>query len=76
VTKDEAMLVRVGDSVIPDPFWNTMAISRHLKLPDAVVVKDIIERQSQTGINFRVETIGKDTMVLDAGWFSIPERVE
>lgn len=62
--------------MIPDPLWNATTSSMNRKLPDVVVVKDIIERKSQTGINFLVETIGKDQMFLDAGWFSIPERVE
>ena len=76
MTRDEAMCVRVGDSVIPNPMWNATTSSMHRKLPDVVVVMDIIERKCQTGINFCVETIGKDPIFLDAGWFSIPERVE
>lgn len=76
MTRDEAMRVRVGDSVIPDPMWNATTSSMHRKLQDVVVVMDMIERKCQTGINFRVETIGKDEICIDAGWFSIPERVE
>lgn len=76
MTRDEAMLVRPGDSVIPDPMWNATTSIRHRKLPDVVVVKGVATGRSQTGVVFRVETIGKDQAVLDAGWFSMPESVE
>lgn len=76
MTRDEAMRVRAGDTVIPDPMWNATTSSRHRKLPDVVVVLDAFEHQSETGINFRVETIGKDRLNLDAGWFSRPEKSE
>ncbi len=77
MTRDEALTVRVGDTVIPDPVWNAETGSRHNKFPASVSVLNIItKRHSQTGIMFKVETIGKDPIWLDAGWFSLPEKPE
>jgi len=76
MTKDEAMRVRVGDNLAPDPMWNDTTVSRHRKLPDIVTVRDIKGVRSQSGRMFHVQTIGKDDICLDAGWFSLPEKSE
>ena len=72
MTRDEAMIVRVGDRLIPDPRWNATIRNRNSKFPDVVVVKDVANRRSRTGAIFLVENIGKETIALDAGWFSMP----
>jgi hypothetical protein len=75
MTKDEAMRVRVGDKLTPDPMWNDTTARRCRKLPDVVAVLGIIiNRYSQTWIMFKVKTIGKEPICLDAGWFSLPEK--
>ncbi len=74
MTREEALAVRVGDTVIPDPMWNATTGARHKRLPAGVTVLGTIERKSQTGVLLQVETIGKDKIWIDAGWFALPER--
>lgn len=62
----------VGDMLTPKPDWNKSEGQRRNHLPASVEVLDVIPARSQSGVLYRVKTIGGDLRDLDAGWFETP----
>ena len=67
MNKEQALTIKAGDFVRPSSFWNET--ERKRKLPRMACVLEVVKKQSQTGITFRVQFLNGDYGELDAGWF-------
>jgi hypothetical protein len=63
--------IRRGDMLSPIPLWNATA-GRTSRLSNLTEVLDVIPAQSQSGVLFRVRTLGGIECDLDAAWFEDP----
>lgn len=70
MTSEDAESVAIGDMLYPVSAWNNTTRTLKLGVPTAVL--GIQRTSSQTKISFLVRTIGKELMLLDAGWFHPP----
>jgi hypothetical protein len=68
MTRDEAKTIKVGDLLVPDPYWNETG-SRKLPSPTRVLGINR-ETRSQTGTLLNVTFTGRNGDAwIDAGWF-------
>ena len=63
---------KVGDMLTPIPFWNASEGQKRNHLPAKAEVLDVIPARSQSGVLYRVKTLGGDFRDLDAAWFEPP----
>ena len=56
----------------PIPFWNASEGQKRNHLPAKSEVLDMIQARSQSGVLYRVKTLGGDFRDLDAAWFEPP----
>lgn len=63
---------KVGDMITPSNSWNKSEGQIRNHLPSTVEVLDVIPSQSQSGVLYRVRTMGGMLRDLDAGWFEKP----
>jgi hypothetical protein len=63
---------KVGDMLTPIPAWNASEGQKRNHLPDKAEVLDVIPACSQSGVLYRVKTLGGDLRDLDAAWFETP----
>ncbi|MCK9308404.1 MAG: hypothetical protein M0P17_12860 [Methanoculleus sp.] len=63
---------KIGDMLTPIPAWNASEAQKRNHLPDKVEVLDVIPACSQSGVLYRVKTLGGDLRDLDAAWFETP----
>lgn len=68
-------LAKIGDFITPDPKWNSSEGHWRNHLPDQCEVIDVIPAQSQSGVLYRVRTLGGDYRNLDAAWFLPPNSM-
>lgn len=64
----------VGDMLTPIPAWNASEGQKQNHLPDKVEILDVIQARSQSGVLYRVKTLGGDLRDLDAAWFEPREE--
>lgn len=76
MTREEALQVKLGDRLRPDPLWNETTPREWLQLPSPCVVVAVRRGASQTGVLFEVITCGGSRIELDAGWFERKEDSE
>ena len=63
---------KVGDILTPIPDWNATEGQRRNHLPTSVEVLDVMPARSQSGVLYRVKTLGGDLRDMDAAWFETP----
>ena len=73
MTRDEALRLKVGDTVMIKPLWNrTEGRARQIDRSGVKIEAIHDGVPSQTGIMLTISTVGDGTEWLDAGWFDLP----
>lgn len=62
-------LAKVGDMLTPIREWNASEGNWANRLPVQVKVEDVIPARSESGVLYRVKTLGGRYRNLDAAWF-------